>query len=168
MTSTQKSSTPFTAYQNPAFHYRFKAGNGSIVNLVVTELNSPTWQLKPSLVDSVAVPAAKGEQDGATVTVNGGYFNMKDRESISYVIVDGKMVLDPGSSGAILKVVRPGEFPETILNRSEMRVLVGNDGKNVFDVAQHNVDVPKGLELQHSLQAGPNLLTPDGNSTKQL
>ena len=74
---------------------------------------------------------------------------MKDRESISYVIVDGKMVISPGSSGAILKVVRPGEFPETILNRSEMRVLVGNDG-NVFDVAQHNVDVPKGLKLQHS------------------
>ena len=87
---------------------------------------------------------------------------MKDRDSISYVVVDGKMVLAPGSSGAVLKVVRPGEFPDTILNRSEMRVLIGNDGKNVFDVAQHNVDVPKGLKLQHSLQAGPNLLTPDG------
>ena len=82
--------------QNPAFHYRFKADNGSNVDLIVTELNSPTWQLKPSLVDSVAVTAAKGEQDGATVIVNGGYFNMKDRDSISYVVVDGKMVLDPG------------------------------------------------------------------------
>ncbi|MCD7878970.1 MAG: phosphodiester glycosidase family protein [Candidatus Gastranaerophilales bacterium] len=102
------------------------------------------------------------DKTGAKFSVNAGFFDPKNQKTVSYVIVDGYVVLNPKNNENLMnnKVLEP--YMDKILNRSEFRIMSDSKGHYVYDIAPHFDKIPDGLTLKHSIQAGP-LLFPELN-----
>lgn len=141
-----------------AIYYTFTTKNGSKAHLLVVNYKSGKWQFRPFVNDSTATVAETAEKYGASACTNGGYFNLTDGLSTSYVVVDGKEVANPKTNDALIKNPKLANFLDTIFNRSEVRFLEDKKHQPLIDIALHNQPIPEGLKLIHSLQAGPQLL----------
>ncbi|MBS1998297.1 MAG: phosphodiester glycosidase family protein [Cyanobacteria bacterium SZAS LIN-2] len=95
---------------------------------------------------------------GALAAVNGGYFNLSDGESASYVVVNGAMVADPTKNKALTGNPKLQPFLKNIFDRSELRVMQDSRGQMHYGVAAHGTALPQDLKLVDALQGGPSLL----------
>lgn len=141
-----------------AIYYTFTTKNGSKAHLIVVNYMSGKWQLRPFVNDSTATVSETGEKYGAAAAVNGGFFNLSDGASTSYVTIDGKEVANPKTNDALIKNPKLANFLDTIFNRSEIRFLEDKKHQTTIDIAAHNAAVPEGMKLVNALQAGPQLL----------
>jgi hypothetical protein len=141
-----------------AIYYTLDTANGSKAHLVVIDLKRGKWNLKPAVNDPTAATSETANKFQASAAVNGGYFNLSDGASASYVVIDGKEVANPRINKALTENPKLATYLEHIFNRSEIRILVDESGSQAVRIMQHNDPVPQGLRLLHSLQAGPQLL----------
>lgn len=102
-------------------------------------------------VESVAI------KNNVRVAINAGFFDPQNKQTTSYVLVNGSMVADPNNNTSLIS--NPGLKPylPLILDRSEFRILSCNDGLR-YDIAKHSQLVAPGCSVWHSVQAGPELL----------
>ena len=99
------------------------------------------------------------KETGAELAINAGYFDTKNQETTSYVVVDNNLALDPTLNENLMgnKDLKP--YMKQILNRTEFRVL--ECGEQIkYDISSHNARVPYKCKIKHSVQAGP-LVHPD-------
>jgi hypothetical protein len=141
-----------------AVFYTFQTANGSKANLMVANMKSGRWSVKPAINDTTLPTSETAQKSNANGAINGGYFNLSDGVSASYVVIDGKEVANPRTNEALIKNTRLQPFLETIFNRSEIRILQDKLGKAVIQIVPHNAVVAADLKLVHSLQAGPQLV----------
>lgn len=94
------------------------------------------------------------------LVVNGGYFDANNKHTVSYVVIDGKTVLDPTKNDSLMNSVTLGKHLDEILDRTEFRVL-DCGGEMKFDIQKHSAPANRKLfdrcKIVHSLQAGPEL-----------
>lgn len=95
----------------------------------------------------------------AELVVNAGYFDPKNHNTSSYVMIDKKIVLDPTTNSSLMDNQALAPNLNTILNRTEFRVM-NCKGVTKYDIAAHNAKAPYQCEVIHSVQAGP-MLYPD-------
>ena len=95
----------------------------------------------------------------AELVINAGYFDTKNNETTSYVVVDNNLALDPTLNKNLMgnKSLQP--YMKQILNRTEFRVLDCAD-EIKYDISSHNTRVPYRCKIKYSVQAGP-LVYPD-------
>lgn len=142
-----------------ATYYAFKTAYGSRVHLIVIDIDSTNWDLRPAVNATVDTTTHSGQSRSAAATINGGYFGLADGASVSYVVVDGKEEASPRRNPSLqVNPAISGTTRNAIYNRSEFRILVSGDGTNQVVVAHHDQPIPAGYKLLHSLQAGPRLL----------
>lgn len=141
-----------------AFYYSLSTGNGTKVHLVVIDTKSDNWLIKPGFGAKSTTTLQAAESGGASAAINGGYFNLSDGMSTSYVVIDGQLVADPLKNKALMDNPKLKPFVSNILNRSELRCLVDSKHEKIWQIARHNDPIPAGFSLLHSLQAGPRLL----------
>lgn len=117
-------------------------------------------KLVPYVVENLETNLTVYEQTQARFSVNAGFFDAKNQETVSYVVIDGETVLDPTLNERLMnnKVLEP--YLDKILNRSEFRIIEDEDGNLEYDIAHHNDPVKDGFKIKHSIQGGP-LLFPD-------
>lgn len=145
--------------QSGASYFHFKTLYGSQVHLVVVDIDSGSWELRPGVNATVDTTTHSAQSRSAAATINGGYFGLSDGASVSYVIVDGKVLASPRRNPSLVaNQCLSCKVKDAIYNRSEFRILVSDDGRNHVVVAPHDQPLPKGYKLVHSLQAGPRLL----------
>ncbi len=94
----------------------------------------------------------------AVAALNGGYFNLSDGKSASYVIVGGATEADPKNNQALVQNPKLKAFLPSIFNRSELRVVEDRAGQVHYVIAAHDEPLNPGLKLVDSLQGGPRLL----------
>ncbi len=138
--------------------YRLNIANGSFVAIVVMDLNDRNFTLKPFFNQKNRTVSSVLKEQKGIAGVNGGFFNLSNGESTSYVIIDGKNQCDPKQNKALVENPELKPYLETIFNRSELRILEDNNKKRKAIIAYHSDPVPVGFTLIHSLQAGPRLL----------
>ena len=93
----------------------------------------------------------------AELTVNAGFFDPKNGKTISYVVTDRLTSADPMFNSRLLANPFFRKNMNTILNRSEFRVMqCGN--KFEYAIVGHKSDVPFGCSLITSAQGGPLIL----------
>ncbi len=92
--------------------------------------------------------------------VNAGFFDPKNQKTVSYVVVNGEVILDPKQNENLMNNVALKPYIDKILNRSEFRILENEKGKILYDIAAHNDAIPEGYKIKHAIQAGP-MLVPD-------
>jgi exopolysaccharide biosynthesis protein len=146
---------------------QFKAPNGSDVSLIVVDLNSKTLTFKPFFNQTKATTSEAAKRLHALAAVNGGYFNLNNGESTSYVVIDQKQQCDPTTNKALVNNPKLTNYLPAIFRRSEVRFLRGGKGQHKIAITYHDTAIPAGWMLEHSLQAGPRLL-PDLTSKEEV
>ena len=99
------------------------------------------------------------KQTKAELVINAGYFDPNNQKTSSYVVIDGKTVLDPKTNKSLMNNQALMPHLDTILNRTEFRVL-DCKGETRYDIAPHNARAPFKCSIVHSIQAGP-MIYPD-------
>lgn len=114
-------------------------------------------EIKPFLSIDLTTSRTLFDDQKYTLVVNGGFFDGKNKKTVSYVVIDGELAANPQNNENLTgnKYLEP--YMEKILNRSELRVY-DFQGHSVYDIVPHYTSVPVNCTLKHSLQAGPMLL----------
>lgn len=128
----------------------------------VVEINTLKAKNKfqPYYVKELETNKSVYEQTGARLVVNAGFFDPKNMKTVSYVTIDGQVVLNPQNNESLMQNEALKPYLDKILNRSEFRILEDEKGKLLYDIAAHNDPVQDGYTIKHSVQAGP-MLFPD-------
>ena len=116
-------------------------------------------ELKPYYVRNLTTNRDVYDETNARLVVNAGFFDPKNHQTVSYLTLDGKQILDPHNNKNLMdnKYLKP--YMDKIVNRTEFRILkseVTNELK--YDIAPHNDKIPEGYKLLHSIQGGPGLV----------
>lgn len=91
---------------------------------------------------------------GAKLTVNAGFFDPKNSQTISYIVTDRMTSADPIFNKSLLANPFFRKNMNKVLNRSEFRILqCGN--KFSYEIAPHNAGVEFGCTIITSAQGGP-------------
>jgi exopolysaccharide biosynthesis protein len=138
--------------------YHLKTDNGSRASLLVVDLNDHSYIIKPFFNKHTVSVSEEVKEEKALAGINGGFFNLSNGESTSYIVIAGKDQCDPKTNKALISNPELAPYLETIFNRSEFRIIADKDGKLKAQVAAHLDPIPSGSKLIHSLQAGPRLL----------
>ncbi len=153
----QHSDAEYSISQSLRF-YRIKTENGSRASLLVLDLNDRSYVLKPFFNDHPNTVSRVVKEQKALAGINGGFFNLSNGESTSYIVIQGKDQCDPKTNKALVNNPELAPYLETIFNRSEFRIMADKDGKLKASIMSHTDPIPSGWTLVHSLQAGPRLL----------
>jgi hypothetical protein len=139
----------------------FSLENGNKCSLIVvpSRLRVAPALASSGLGTSKTAPTSKIVQNNkARFGVNGGYFNLSNGESTSYVALNGVVCADPTKNFALTENPKLKPFLTQIYNRSEIRFLRAKAKLPYVQIATHNEPLPPGRELEASLQGGPRLL----------
>lgn len=132
--------------------------SGARVCAVVVDTRNGAWNITPVVNKPIATTTKSAQMKDALVAINGGYFNMSDGDSVSFVTLDGKQVCDPRSNKALVENEKLKPFLSQIFNREEFRVYADEKGKRTYAIVKHDAPLPAGTRLVHALQGGPMLL----------
>ena len=137
-------------------YYSFPLRNGTKAHLCVLDLKSKTFCVRPQVNTPTCPTSTAGAQKNAVAAVNGGFFNLSNGESTSFVVVDGKQVGDPTKNKDLITNPKLMPFLETIFSRSELRIDGGKG--NALTIATHKDLHAKDQKMQFILGGGPQLL----------
>jgi hypothetical protein len=140
------------------FYYEIETANKSRATFIVAPITKAGVEIRPSVNQKNGPTSQTARSEGAIASVNGGYFNLKDGLSASYVTIDGQKVCDPHENSALMMNPKLQPFMSQILNRSELRFLTDGKGHNAVTIQPHNEKVSPGFSIKHAIQAGPRLL----------
>lgn len=144
--------------QGGALYYDFQTENGSKAHVIVADMKSGKWSVRPAISESTEPTADFAKKHKAIAAVNGGFFNLSDGVSASYVYIEGKQVTEPRTNKALVENPKLRPFLEHIFNRSELRIYEDKNGKQSMDITVHTAPIPSNTHLLYSLQAGPELV----------
>ena len=130
------------------------------IYVIEVNTNKSKNQLLPYIVEGLETNSDVYKSIEPKLVVNAGFFDPQNKKTVSYVVIDGKTVLDPNENENLIDNKNLKPYLDKILNRSEFRILKNEKGKIVYDIAPHNEEIKEGYELVHSIQAGP-MLYPD-------
>lgn len=139
-------------------YYAFPLKNGSKAHLCVLDLKSKSYCVRPFVNSPTCPTSAAGARAKAVAAVNGGFFNLSNGESTSFVDIDGKQVCDPTTNKDLITNPKLIPFLETIFNRSELRIGSGKGKVPQLTIAAHKDLRPKDSKIQFVLGGGPQLL----------
>ncbi len=136
--------------------FNLATNNGSAATLIVVDLKEqnliPFFNLKTTTTSNAA------RVHHALAAVNGGYFNLSNSESISYVVINGLKQCEPKTNKALVENAKLKPYLPAIFNRSELRILKNKKNSRQIQICKHNEPIPADWNLESSLQAGPQLL----------
>ena len=98
--------------------------------------------------------------------LNGGYFDFKNKKTVSFVVKDGKTILNPLDNENLSQNEGLKLNIDLIYNRGEFRRLDCNS-KIKYDILKHYDTIPEGCKIVDSLQAGP-ILYPELKSREEF
>jgi len=149
--------TELIGYEKKIPFFKLQTDNGSAAYLAVIDSNNelriePFFNLKTATVSDTA------RAHNALVAINGGFFNLSDTKSASYVVVNGLSSCESKNNKALVENPKLKPYLASIFNRSELRILKNDSGKLKLEICKHFEPVPASYHLVGSLQAGPQLL----------
>ena len=115
-------------------------------------------KIKPYMTKRLTTPQIVYDDNCFDFVVNGGFFDVKNGKSVSYVTIDNELVADVEDNVKLMKSLKAQGRYEQVLSRAELRILENKRHKLKFDIASHNDPIKKGYKIKHALQAGPMLL----------
>lgn len=103
-----------------------------------------------------------GKKTNAKIAINAGFFDPKNGKTVSYLIKNDKIILNPEENERLTDSEELKPYLNKIFNRSEFRVLscVAPGGKffNFCKITSHNEPVFPECKIIYSIQAGPALV----------
>ncbi len=126
--------------------------------IYVIEVNAKKESLVPVVVDNLETNEFVYNTYEPKFVFNTGFFDPKNQKTVSYIIIDGKIVANPKDNESLMNNAALKPHLGKILNRSEFRILQNEKGNITYDICPHDYKIEDGYKLKHSIQAGPMLL----------
>jgi len=142
----------------PGLNYSKLQWNGSTVHCLSVDTKSKSLTISPCISEKVKEPSLSIFDTDAIFTVNGGFFNLSDGDSTSYVTVSGKQMCEPKQNKALVENPKLKPFLPQIFDRSEIRFLKNQKNELVLEIVKHSKPIQKNLRLEGVLQGGPQIL----------
>lgn len=130
------------------------------VYIVEVDTSIENVKLQPYVVKGLKTNESVYKSLDPRFVVNAGFFDPKNKKTVSFVTVNGQVVLNPENNENLMDNLALKPFMDKILNRSEFRILENENGEIIYDITPHNADLTEGYSIKHSIQAGP-MLVPD-------
>ncbi len=131
---------------------------GSTVHCLTVDTKNKSLRITPYILEKVKEPSLSIFDSDAIFTVNGGFFNLSDGESTSYVSVDGKQMCEPKQNKALIENPKLKPFLPQIFDRSEIRFLKNQKNEITVEIVKHSKPIQTGMKLESALQGGPQIL----------
>ena len=143
----------------PAFSKEKVRVGDSTVGVYVFKINTKKYgdKIKPYMASNLMTTKKLYNSGKYDLVVNGGFFDVKTGESVSYVVVDEDMKTEVKNNKRLCDDLKNQDRLEKVLSRAELRILENKNGKLKFDINYHDEPIEEGYKLVHSLQAGPML-----------
>ena len=122
-------------------------------------------KIKPYMTPVLTTPKKLYEDECFDLVVNGGFFDVKNGKTVSYVTIDNELVGDVKKYTELVEKLAKEDRLEKVLSRGELRIYEKRN-KLKFDIAYHTDPLKKGWTLKHALQAGP-IIAPDMDLVKE-
>ena len=122
-------------------------------------LSIPAGQfwVTPALSASTEPLENFANRDRAIAAINGGFFDPENRQSTSFVVLNGQVVADPRQNDRLMQNPNLVPYLDKILNRSEFRSYQCGD-TIAYQIRQHQDLIPAGCRSLSALGGGPRLL----------
>ncbi|MCY7277392.1 MAG: phosphodiester glycosidase family protein [Phormidesmis sp. CAN_BIN44] len=122
-------------------------------------LSIPAGQfwVTPALSASTEPLENFAKRDRAIAAINGGFFDPENRQSTSFVVLNGQVVADPRQNDRLMQNPNLVPYLDKILNRSEFRSYQCGD-TIAYQIRQHQDPIPAGCRSLSALGGGPRLL----------
>lgn len=137
----------------PVYTFNYKSCRAALVLV-----DASRYRVQPFFTGKTSTTAEQVQKCGALAGINGGYFNLSDGESASFLVRSAKLELDPRFNKALTENEKLKDFLPAIFNRSELRILQGMGGTIDYEICEHSAPVAGGFKLLDSIQGGPLLL----------
>lgn len=111
-------------------------------------------KLKCITVDDLMTNKEVHNKADAVLTVNGGFFDPKNKKTVSYVYTDSEISGDPLFNENLFRDPLLRKNMDKILNRTEFRQLECFDGYR-WEITSHKSPIDFECQLRTSIQAGP-------------
>ena len=135
--------------------------------LYLIKINTKQYSVRPYVIEQGFDTSENVFKNNKfQLVVNGGYFDFKNKKTVSFVLKDGKVVLDPLQNEHLSDNPSIRDFVDLIYNRGEIRRMDCN-GEIKYDILKHYDVVKEGCKLIDSLQAGP-ILYPENKSEEEF
>ena len=112
-------------------------------------------------VEGVAKTLSESPYIEPIFVINDGFFDLKTKETISYVIKNGVVEADPTLNPGLMDNTGIQPYLSGVINRSAFRVLECPYGL-IFKVMPQQSPPPMRCQIRNSIQAGPNLFSETG------
>ena len=135
--------------------------------LYVVKINTKQYNVRPYIIEEgFATSESVYKNNSFQAVLNGGYFDFKNKKTVSYVLKDEQIVLDPMQNEHLSDNLGIRDYLDLIVNRSEIRRM-DCGGEIKYDILKHYDVVPKGCKIVDSLQAGP-MVYPQNKSDEEF
>lgn len=135
--------------------------------LYVVKINTKQYNVRPYIIEEGFETSENVYKNNKFYAVlNGGYFDFKNKKTVSFVLKDEQVVLDPLQNEHLSDNPGISDYLDLIINRSEIRRMDCN-GEIKYDILKHYDVAPKGCKIIDSLQAGP-MLYPENKSDEEF
>lgn len=128
------------------------------------DLENAEYEVVPAIPEQLETVETQAKKANALAAINAGFFDGSNGKTVSYVIIDGKMVGDPQLNTNLTSNKNIQEYLPLIYNRGELKVLNCN-GKITYKINLRNKKYPN-CTLVDSIQGGP-LLVPSLDLEKE-
>lgn len=132
--------------------------NGSTVHCLTVDTGIKSLKVTPFISEKVKEPSLSIFDSDALILVNGGFFNLSDGESTSYITIDGQSMCEPKQNKALVENPKLKPYLPQIFDRSEIRFLKNSKNEYVIEIAKHSKPIQNGMTLESALQGGPQIL----------
>jgi hypothetical protein len=145
-----------TSADQPTLHYQvYELPNSRVYALRIPAKSQ--FRVKVALSPTVDTLETFAKKYQALAVLNGGFFDVSNQKTTSYIIKDGQIVATPQQNTRLMKNPQLVPYLAQILNRSEFRsYLCGATVK--YAIASRRQPIPEGCQLTDAVGGGPRLL----------
>ena len=125
--------------------------------LYIVKIDYENNDVRPYVSNELETVNKIGLKTNATVAINAGFFDAKNKKTVSYVVENGVVSANPTENENLTSNENLKPYLDRIFNRGEIRFYNCNGEKKV-DIVYHEDAMQNGCNLVSSIQAGPILL----------
>ena len=143
--------------QYPVFAQDIKVTENNGIYHIILSGNKIKKKIEFVQSDKLITNQCIHEKYNSRLTINTGFFDLKNQKTISYIVNNKKIIANPTENNSLMNSKELQPYMDKILNRSELRILKCGR-KYKYDIARHNDAICDRCTLMASAQGGPQLL----------
>jgi hypothetical protein len=113
--------------------------------------------VKPVIADDLQTVTQFAQKHQAIAAINGGFFDPKNQQTTSYVVMNQKTIADPKQNPQLTENPQLKQYLRQIFDRSEFR-RYDCGGKRTYGIQAHSKPAPSGCQIADAIGGGPQLL----------